>query len=137
MKKQQTVWVKNNGTEQFVSRYDGEDFEIAPGEAVEMLIECAQLCIGFGDEDKSRCLRRLGWAFSLEAMPAAAKRLEAFSFHMEKPGSASKESSSSAPRGNESPVVASVSAGQVVYSSTGRKLGPLDKLAAANLPAAG
>ena len=131
MKKQQTVWVRNNGDLPFASRYDGEDFEILPGKSVEMLVECAQLCIGFGDEDKTRCLRRLGWAFSLDAMTEAQKRLETLSFHMERPASGAKESSSSAPRGNENPEVASVASGQVVYSSTGRKLGPLDKLAAA------
>lgn len=82
MKRPQTIWVRNNGTETFQSRFDGEDFEIPPGKCVEMLAECATLCLGFGEEDKIRCLRRLGWAFSHDAMKAAQKRLDTFSFHM-------------------------------------------------------
>ena len=82
MKKAQTVWVKNNGAEPFSDRYDGEDFTIAPGEAVEMLAECATLCLGFGEEDKARVLRRRGWAFTVEAQKQGEKRLDEFSFHM-------------------------------------------------------
>ena len=82
MKRQQTVWVRNNGTEKFVDKYDGENFEILPGEAVEMLVECAELCLGFGQEDKTRALRRKGWAFTNIGMKEATAKLEAFSFHM-------------------------------------------------------
>jgi hypothetical protein len=82
MKRSQTVWVRNNGTETFHDRYDGEDFDIEPGGVCEMLLECAELCLGFGQDDKTRCLRRLGWAFTQNRMPEALARLESFSFHM-------------------------------------------------------
>src|SRR5437899_12086960 len=82
MKRQQTVWVVNHGTEKFVDKYDGENFEVLPGEAVEMLVECAELCLGFGQEDKTRALRRKGWAFTNIGMKEATAKLQAFSFHM-------------------------------------------------------
>lgn len=86
MRKPQTIWVRNNGTDTFSDRYDGEDFAIEPGEAVEMLAECATLCLGFGEKDKTRCLRRLGWAFSSGKMAEGKARLDTFSFHLDKPG---------------------------------------------------
>jgi hypothetical protein len=135
MKKLQTVFVRNNGTIPFKDRYDGEEFEIEPGEYTEMLIECAQLCMGFGDEDKTRCIRRLGWAFTQNGMAEALQRLETFSFHMERPkNGASKPGLSSAPEGEDARDVVSPSSRAVVLPP-GRKLGPLEKLAQANAAA--
>ncbi len=85
MKRDTTVWVKNNGGEAFCDRFDGEDFEIPPGGAVEMLPEAAKLCFGFGEEDKSRCIRRLGWAVDQNKLPLALARLNKFSFHSKDP----------------------------------------------------
>lgn len=82
MRKPQTIWVRNNGNKTFNDRYDGEDFQIKPGHFIEMLVECATLCLGFGEDDKIRCVRRLGWAFSHDAMKSAIKELGEFSFHM-------------------------------------------------------
>lgn len=102
MKKPQTIWVRNNGDEIFTDRYDGEDFEIAPGESVEMLVECANLCLGFGDEDKTRCFRRKGWSSTKDDEKIARERLDAFSFHMEHPKhGGSPAVHSSAPVGDE------------------------------------
>ena len=118
MKRAETVFVKNNGKEAFASRYDGEDFAIPPGEICEMLVECAQLCLGFGDEDKSRCVRRLGWAFTSDQMVDALARLGKFSFHMTEREAqeydATKKVSSSAPADSETPAGAKGPAGAVV-----------------------
>ncbi len=78
----QTVWVRNNGSETFKNRFDGEDFEIEPGRSEEMTIECAALVFGYGEEDKTRAVRRLGLAFTRDEMTEALKKLDEFSFHM-------------------------------------------------------
>jgi hypothetical protein len=90
MKKQDTIWVRNNGTVAFEGRYDSEDFTIAPGEAVEMLVECAVLWFGFGEESKERVLRKLGWAHTHQASLEGEKRLSQFSFHTHEPDPKSK-----------------------------------------------
>ncbi len=138
MKKQQTVFVRNNGSEDFSDRYNGEDFTIAANGGIEeMLVETAELCLGFGQDDKIRCVRRLGWAFTMDDMPRAQKRLASFSFHMTEREALehdpSKVSSSSAPRGNETGAGLSLSAPAVVSNKGGRprKLSPLQKLAQA------
>lgn len=134
MRKPQTILVRNNGTEPFADRYDGEDFDIPPGGETEMLIECATLCLGFGEEDKSRCLRRLGWAFSHQAMAEALKRLDAFSFHM--PGEArnplAATTSASAPGSVETVGEAKVAPTEVATLNAAQlSKSPLAKLAQA------
>lgn len=142
MKRQQTVWVVNHGTEKFVDKYDGESFEIAPGEAVEMLVECAELCLGFGQEDKTRALRRKGWAFTNIGMQEATAKLQSFSFHMsEKEALEHEPNKAPAPAGSavhsSAPVVGAAAEGGQPPSVAGvqkpaRKPGPLEKLAQAN-----
>ena len=82
MKKRDTVFVRNNGTEAMSSRFDGEDFSIEPGEYLEMEMDCATLVFGLGEIDKSRAIRRLGWAPMSDMYREALERLNAFSFHM-------------------------------------------------------
>jgi len=139
MIKQQSIIVLNNGSEPFQDRYDGEDFEILPGEETEMLVECATLCLGFGEDDKSRCLRRLGWANTFNSMTEATKRLDTFSFHM--PGEPrSKRNTqgtcSSAPASVEKGEASQEASPQVERKkaerpATSKKLSPLQKLAQA------
>lgn len=137
MKRQQTVWVRNNGTEKFVDKYDGEDFEIAPGETVEMLVECAELCLGFGQEDKTRALRRKGWAFTNIGMQEATAKLQSFSFHMSEkealehdPNKAkpAEQARSSAPSGAVE-AAGGTSVPPVAAAHTPKAKGPLQKLA--------
>lgn len=146
MRKQQSVIVCNNGTEAFQDRYDGEDFEILPGEETEMLVECATLCLGFGEEDKTRCLRRLGWAKTFNSIAEATKRLDTFSFHMPgEPRSSrnAQRTSSSAPASDEtgeasqevSPGVEPRKPGRPAKVQPGKKLSPLQKLAQAQVRA--
>lgn len=134
MKKQQTVWVRNNGAEAHRDRYDGEDFEVAPGQSVEMTLECATLCLGFGDEDKSRCLRRLGWAATHQGQDEGKKRLAAFSFHMSESEANAHDpqqpSRSAAPAGGgDAPADTRKSVAGAAASA--KPKGPLEKLAAA------
>lgn len=89
MKKAESVFVRNNGAEPFVDRFDGEDFTIEPGSAIEMEADCAKLIFGFGEADKSRAIKRLGWAPTHSDMKCAVAKLNAFSFHMEQPSDSS------------------------------------------------
>jgi len=103
MRKAQTVFVRNNGGDPFSDRYDGEDFTIEPGKAVEMEADCAKLVFGFGEEDKSRAIQRLGWAPTSADMKTALARLNAFSFHLSDPSDEPvtvQSASSSAPAGD-------------------------------------
>jgi len=145
MKRPETVWVRNNGEETFDDRYDGENFEIRPGEAVEMLVECAQLCLGFGQEDKTRALRRKGWAFTHTGMQEGIAKLSKFSFHMTErealahdPNKAAEakpikneSAGSSAPSGDETSATSKDVSGEVIQQPARAKVGPLEKLAQA------
>ena len=81
MKFPDTIYVRNNGGESFRDRYDGEPFEIKPGQAVQLHQGCAELVFGFGQEDKLRCLRRLGWVETNGDLSKGIERLNAFTFH--------------------------------------------------------
>lgn len=82
MKPRNSIWVRNNGTRPLESRYDGEDIIIPPGEYLEVEIDCAELVLGLGEENKGRAIRRLGWADTQSDMAPAIERLNSFSFHM-------------------------------------------------------
>ena len=43
MKRLDTIFVRNNDSEPFADRYDGEDFVIGPGEALEIEADAAKL----------------------------------------------------------------------------------------------
>jgi len=105
------IYVRNNSDESFIDRYDGEDFEIKPGEVLPMPVEAARLCLGYGEPEKGRAIARKGWAPTAEDHKIAIKRLNKFSFHgsEEEAARAGKgqshaplgSSSSSAPSGND------------------------------------
>lgn len=80
MRKVLSVYVRNNGDAPFSDRYDGEDFTIAPGQVLEMEADCARLVFGVGEQDKTRAIRRLGWAPTANDMKDALARLFSFSF---------------------------------------------------------
>lgn len=81
MKFPDTIFVKNHGTETHRDKFDGDGFEIKPGQVVQMHEEAARLCFGFGQEDKLRTLRRLGWVETNGDLSRGLARLNAFSFH--------------------------------------------------------
>src|ERR1700752_1873572 len=105
MRKEESVYVTNNGEQPFRDRYDGEDFVIHPGETLDMPAPCARLVFGFGEKDKGRAIRRLGWAKTASDMNDALARLRTFSFGMSPPpvtalekAAPEKSSSQHAPR---------------------------------------
>ena len=127
MKRPDTVWVKNNGNSAHTDRYDGEDFTIQPGEQVEMYADCARLCFGFGDEDKTRVIRRLGWAATTNDLQGALQRLNAFSFHLSAP--VGSEDTAGAPPGASADSIE-------VREPARRPVNVLEKLAQAQTAAA-
>ena len=135
MKQLDTVWVRNNGVLHYADRYDGEDFEVPPGGACEMLSECAALCFGFGEEGKGRVLSRNGWATPQkgesagEAYARAIARLNSFSFHMTEAEAKNSQVHLSAPVGPDAAAVSGNAA--VVAAGPKKRAGPLDKLAQA------
>lgn len=146
MKKTDSIWVRNNSDQTFTNRYDGEDISIKPGAALEIEVSAATLIFGFGEDDKTRCLRRLGWAFSHDKMAEANERLGKFSFHMNQSQALALPSApghSSAPVGGDNgAVVASVTTApkapakknpakkKVPYKKPVIRMPPLEKLAA-------
>lgn len=72
--------VRNNGEETVKGRYDGQDYEFPPGVTVAVHEEVARHILGFGQDDKSRALARLGWLSNSSQYQEAVKRLDAFQF---------------------------------------------------------
>ena len=62
------------------SRWNGEDYVFKPNEPVDIHHVIAAHIFGFGSEDKSRALARLGWAQSSDQIPAAMERLKHVKF---------------------------------------------------------
>lgn len=81
MKFAETIWIRNNGTVTHTDKFDGDTFEIKPGQVLQLHEEAARLCFGFGKEDKLPTLRRLGWVETSGDMSHGLERLNAFSFH--------------------------------------------------------
>jgi hypothetical protein len=52
--------VVNHNTQPLFGRYDGTDYEFAPGKPVELTAEAAQHIFAFGLTDKSQALNMLG-----------------------------------------------------------------------------
>ncbi len=85
MKRELWLWVVNRGHEVFRDRFDGEDYIFEPGEPLEIPAAAAKLIFGWGEENKGRCLQRLGWARTNLDLEAGLKRLNQFTFHTERP----------------------------------------------------
>jgi len=72
------VWVTNKGEEFHVDYWGGEKFSFPPQKSVELSEELARQMFGFGVEDKTSLLVRLGWTKYSNDMPAALERLAKF-----------------------------------------------------------
>jgi len=66
--------------EKIVGRYDGEDFEFLPGIPNSISALAAAHIFGFGKDDKTPALARLGWATSSDQNAQALERLRAVRF---------------------------------------------------------
>lgn len=69
-----------SGKETIKARYNGQEYEFRPGEPVDVHQTVAAHIFGFGHEDKSTALARLGWAQSSDQLPAAMTRLQGIRF---------------------------------------------------------
>lgn len=74
------IGVKNNGEKQLEARYDGKNYVFAPGETAALSEDAARHIFGFGLEDKTRVLARLGWLTHSAQLSDAMARLDDFSF---------------------------------------------------------
>lgn len=66
--------------EDIVGRYDGKDYEFKRGITVACPDEAATHIFGYGLDDKSRALIRLGWVQNSTALNAALERLAQVQF---------------------------------------------------------
>lgn len=55
------IGVKNNLTERIEGRYNGEDFVFEPGVTRALSEEAARHIFGYGEQDKTKALLRMGW----------------------------------------------------------------------------
>ncbi len=74
--------VTNGLTEKVKGRYDGVDYLWKPGEVRDIPLEAAQHIFGFGQDDKSRAMNRLGWMPSSAQADEAYEKLASISFDM-------------------------------------------------------
>ncbi len=72
--------VKNNSKDAIEARYDGVDYVFEPGVNTAISTEAASHIFGFGLEDKSRALIRLGWLANSTQYAEAVKRLNDIQF---------------------------------------------------------
>lgn len=77
------IGVKNNLEETVESRYDGQDYQFKPGVTVALADEAATHIFGYGLDDKSRALIRLGWLANSTAMKDALEKLDNIQFFAE------------------------------------------------------
>lgn len=81
MKFAETVWVRNNGDFVHKDKFDGDEFELPPNGFVQIHQAAAELCFGFGRENKLPTLRRLGWVETNGDLARGIAKLNVFSFH--------------------------------------------------------
>lgn len=74
------IGVKNLNKEAVEGRYDGKDYTFPPGVTVAVSEEVARHILGFGVEDKTRQLARLGWLTTSADLKSAVARLENFQY---------------------------------------------------------
>lgn len=61
-------------------RYDGKDYEFRPGKITAISEDAATHILGYGLEDKTRALIRLGWLQNQTFYEEAVRRLDDFQF---------------------------------------------------------
>lgn len=76
-----TIWIRHNGNFVHKDKYDGDEIELHPGDIKQLHLGCAELCFGFGRDDKLPTLRRLGWVDTQADSKAGLDKLNSFSFH--------------------------------------------------------
>ena len=79
------IFVTNNGSAVFKDSFDGKQFSFEPGKPVEIPLLAAKHIFGYGDDNKSPYLVRLGWLRMSNEMDAAMARLNEFKFDSQHP----------------------------------------------------
>lgn len=75
-----TIWVTNKGEESFTDSHIGMQYDFKPGVPVAIPLLAAQHIFGYGVEDKTPHLVRLGWLKYSNEMAKAQERLGQFKF---------------------------------------------------------
>ncbi len=78
------VWVINTGKATHQDRYNGEEFNFYANDPVLIPEEVAFTLFGFGEDNKSRCLLRLGWIQSNDASTFDKGLQKLARFHIER-----------------------------------------------------
>ena len=81
----ETVYVYNDGSMSLTDGWDGKVYTFAPGETVEVPKFVAGHIFGYGFEDKTPHVIRLGWAKTTNEIPKALTWLENFRISTEPP----------------------------------------------------
>ncbi len=74
------IRVINEGPEDFTGRYDGKNYFFQVGKPVDVSVEVARHCFGFGETDKREALSRMGWLKPWGSMKEALERLAKIRF---------------------------------------------------------
>ena len=74
------IFVRNNSGSDFQDRYDGVDYVFPDGKLVECPVEAAVHIFGYGLENKTQNMIRLGWASNSTNFKEAYDRLDKFEF---------------------------------------------------------
>jgi hypothetical protein len=76
----QYLAVTSNLEKAFSARFHGVEYFFKPGKAVNMPLDAVAHVFGFGADDKTRALHRLGWLTLTNDMEAALEKLNRISF---------------------------------------------------------
>ena len=80
-----TIWVTNKGEEFFSDYHHGFKYEFQPGQPVALPLEAAQHIFGYGVDDKTPHLIRIGWLKYSNEVEEAYAKLHQFMFSTAKP----------------------------------------------------
>lgn len=79
------VWVLNKTSDTLIDGWDGQKYEFLPRKPVEVPIIVAQHVFGFGLEDKTEALVRLGWIKTANDKPEGLAKLAQFEISETRP----------------------------------------------------
>lgn len=80
-----TVYVTNIGERSLTDGWDGVQYTFEPGKTVQVPVFIAGHIFGYGFEDKTPHVTRLGWAKTTNDIPGALANLENFVISTEPP----------------------------------------------------
>lgn len=78
-----TIFVRNNGSDNFSDGLDGAVYHFEPGKTIEIPEIAAKHIFGYGDDNKEPYLVRLGWMKMSNQFDMAMEKLAQFSFSKE------------------------------------------------------